>query len=321
MNTNESAVSRTVKAIFKRKEWNLLFLLLGMIVLLGLLRPNTFATSDNIFSVLRQSSMVAIVAVGQTFVIITSGIDLSVGYSLGLCGVIMTTLMKGNVSPAFAIAVGMSASILIGFINGILIAKVHLPPFIATLGVGYMARGIMFVMTEGYPVYTDNKFILGIAQTYIGPIPLMVLIMIIVYIIGVYLLEKNVLGMRLRAIGGNETSTKLSGVNVEKTKIGVYTLSGVFCALAGLMMVGRLTAGNPNAGANFEMDTIAATIVGGTSLAGGEGTMYGTLIGALIMSIIRNGLVLMNVSMYWQLFAIGLVIIVVCSIEGLSKKK
>lgn len=320
-NKNELATAPNRKKIVLPKELGLFILLVFLIVGLSILRPDTFATKDNIFNVLRQVSMVAVVAVGQTMVITTSGIDLSVGYSLGLCGIVMTTFMSMGLPPIVCIIAGMLSSIALGFLNGILIAKVKLPAFIATLGVGYMARGVMFIITDGFPIYMENPFVLGIAQAYVGPVPVMVLIMFVVYIIGHYIMNLNKLGMRIRAVGGNETAAKLSGINTDKVKIKVYVLTGVFCAIAGVMMVGRLTAGNPNAGANFDMDSIAAAVVGGTSLAGGEGTIIGTLIGALIMGFIKNGLVLTNVSMYWQQFVIGLIIIIVCILEGLTKRK
>lgn len=310
-----------LKRFFEQRESGLMLLLILMIVLMSIARPDTFFTSENLFNILRQVSLVTIVAVGQTLVVTSGGIDLSVGFSLGLAGIIISYCLKAGVNPVISMVLGIAASVLLGLFNGIVITKVKLPPFIVTIGTSYIARGISYVVTSGFPIRVTQPFVLGIANNYLGIVPVMTIIMIVIVAIGIYILNKTVYGMRTKAIGGNEVAAKLSGINVTKHKISIYMLCGLFCGIAGMIMIGRLNAGNPNAGVNYETDSIAATIVGGTSMAGGEGTMLGTLLGSLVLGVIKNGLVLLNVNMYWQTVVSGAIIISVCAVDNLTRKR
>jgi ribose/xylose/arabinose/galactoside ABC-type transport system permease subunit len=211
--------------------------------------------------------------------------------------------------------------ILIGFLNGFFITTLKLPPFIVTLGIANIARGFTYIVTKGFPIATENQFVLDLGNGYIGPIPVMTMVMIAVVIAAAYLLRKNTFGLRVLAIGGNETATVLSGINVKKYKVIVYSIAGLLCGIAGIIMAGRLNSGNPNAGLGTDMDTIAAAIVGGTSLSGGEGTIVGTLFGALLLGVIKNSLVLLNVNMYWQTVVVGVVIIAVCALDHFAQSK
>ncbi|MGI6778508.1 MAG: ABC transporter permease [Acetivibrionales bacterium] len=310
-----------LKSFVAQKESGLFILLIAMFVIMSVARPDTFCTSENLFNILRQVSLITIVAVAQTFVIITGGIDLSVGFSLGLAGIIIAHLLQAGLSPVIAIILGILASTAIGLINGLIITMIKLPPFIVTIGMSYIARGLSFVITSGFTIRVTQPFVLGIANKYLGPIPIMTIIMFVIVIIAAYVLNKTAFGMRTKALGGNIVAAKLSGINVMKHRILIHVIGGLLCGIAGLIMIGRLNAGNPNAGVNYDVDSIAATVVGGTSMTGGEGTMLGTLLGSLLLGVIRNGLVLLNVNMYWQTVVAGAIILIVCSVDYLTNKK
>ncbi|MFA5570543.1 MAG: ABC transporter permease [Sphaerochaetaceae bacterium] len=296
----------------------LVVLMFLLTFILSVLRPTSFFTSTNLFNILKQASIVSIIAFGQTFVMVSGGIDLSVGYSLGLSGVITAVLISKGMGTGVSILAGLLISCLIGFANGLIITQFRLPPFIVTLGLAKIARGIMYVLTRGYPIPLRDKFIIGIGNKYIGPFPLMSLIMLLLFAISAFVLGRTVFGLRTKAIGGNESASQLSGINVVKHKILLYTLTGLLAGIAGIIMAGRVNSGNPNSGANFDLDSIAAVIVGGTAMSGGEGSVIGTLLGALILQIISNGLVLMNVNIYWQTIVAGVLIIGVCALDSIS---
>jgi len=208
--------------------------------------------------------------------------------------------------------------VLAGLLNGVFVTKLRLPPFIVTLGVAKIVRGVMYVITRGYPIPVYTKFIIWFGNGYFGPVPVPTVFMLLIVALGVYILLATVFGNRLKAIGGNELAARLSGINIDASKIYIYALTGLLAGIAGVIMVGRVNAGNPNSGLNFDLDSIAATIIGGTSLAGGEGTVLGTLLGAVLLGVIANGLVLLNVSMYWQTIVAGVIIIGVCALDTLT---
>ena len=320
-NPDESTREKFQRILFGRRESGLFFLLIGIFVIMFFLEPDTFFSTENMFNILRQVSIVAIIAVGQTFVMVSGGIDLSIGYSLGLCGIVIAQVLQAGYNPLIAIISGVVVSALVGFSNGIIITKLKLPPFIATLGMANIARGIIYVMTKGYSISVNDPFILCLGSGNIGPIPAMAILMVIIILLGMYLLDRTAFGTRVKAMGGNELATKLSGINVSRNKIAVYTMTGVLAGIGGIITIGRQYAANPGAGANFEMDSIAATIVGGTSLSGGQGTVLGTLLGSLLLTVIKNALILMSVNMYWQTVAVGAIIIAVCAIDVFTKRK
>jgi ribose transport system permease protein len=210
---------------------------------------------------------------------------------------------------------------MVGFINGFLITRLKLPPFIITLGLASIAKGFVLVITKGYAIMFNNPFIIALGQDSWGIFPIMVLFLPVVVIISHWFYNYTIFGNRVKSIGGNETASRLSGINVRSNKVLTYALCGLLCGLAGLIITGRLNSGNPNAGTNFDMDSIAAVIVGGTALSGGSGTIIGTMLGALLMGVIRNGLVLLGVNMYWQTVATGAIIIAVCALDSLSQRK
>lgn len=304
----------------QKRESVIFAILFVSVIVMSIILPDTFFTQDNLFNVVKQISIVAIVAIGQTFVIITGGIDLSVGYSLGLCGIVMTWLMQRGFNSIGAMALGVLTCVAIGLFNGIIITQFNLPPFIATLGTANIARGLTYIITKGFPITLNDDFILFLGNGYWGAIPVMSIIMVVLTIITSYLLKRHTFGNRVLAIGGNQSAARLSGINVSKYKILVYAGTGLLCGVAGLIMAGRLNSGNPNAGLNIDMDTIAASIVGGTAMSGGEGSVLGTIFGALLLGVIRNSLVLLRTNMYWQTVVIGMIIIAVCSMDNIAQK-
>lgn len=318
---NQDKLGTIVKYLFARRESGLFLLLLVMCIGMSIVKPDTFFTSDNMVNILRQVSIIAIIAIGQTFIMISGGIDLSIGYNLALCGIVMAYFIKSGLDPFLSIMLGIVTGLLVGYLNGQFITKLKLPPFIVTLGMANITRGIIYVITKGFSIQVTDPFIIDVGNGSIASIPILSIIMFVLVIVGAYLLDSTVFGTKVKAIGGNETAARLSGIKVNRHKIVVYTLTGLLAAIGGLIMVGRLYAGNPNAGANFEMDSIAATIVGGTSLAGGEGTIIGALIGALLLGVVKTSLVLLNVNMYWQTVAVGSIIIAVCAIDEITRKK
>ncbi|MDW7660947.1 MAG: ribose ABC transporter permease [Bacillota bacterium] len=282
-----------------------------------------FMTGSNILNILRQTSINSIIAAGMTFVIITGGIDLSVGATLALSGAVAAMLISLGYSPIIAIVAALAVGGGIGFFNGIVIAKGKLQPFIVTLATMTVFRGITLVFTDGKPIsagYEKNaEFLSSIGNGYFLGIPIPIIIMIFVFIVGFYVLTQTTLGRYVYSLGGNEEATKLSGVNTDRIKIMVYTISGVLAALAGIIITARLSSAQPTAGSGYELDAIAAVVLGGTSLAGGVGSILGTVTGALIIGVLNNALNLMNVSSYYQLLAKGIVILIAVLLDRKNK--
>ncbi|MTI69220.1 MAG: ribose ABC transporter permease [Firmicutes bacterium] len=289
---------------------------IGLIVfsaIIAIINPRFLYTS-NILNVLRQTSINSIIAAGMTFVILTGGIDLSVGSTLALSGAIAASLIALGMNAFLVIIIAILAGALIGAFNGVVISKGKVQPFIATLAAMTLVRGYTLVYTDGKPIstgYEQNAEIFSkIGAGYFLGIPIPIYIMAAVFIIAYYILKHTRLGRYVYALGGNEDATKLSGINTDKIKIYVYAISGALAALSGLIITSRLSSAQPQAGSGYELDAIAAVVLGGTSLAGGVGSVLGTIIGALIIGILNNALNLMDVSSYYQLLAKGLVILI-----------
>jgi ribose transport system permease protein len=294
--------------------------LLGLIVVLWILTPH-FLTVSNLLNVAQQATIIAIIAVGMTFVIITGGIDLSVGSVLAFAGVVMANALLSGVPLPLALLIGLGVGLLCGITNGLLITIGRLPPFIATLGMMSVARGAALMFTEGRPISGFSEGFRSIATGEILKIPTPVVIMIVVYLIAHFVLKRTKLGRYTYAIGGNEEAALLSGINVKLNKTMVYGIAGLLSGLAAILLTARLNSAQPIAGMSYELDAIAATVIGGTSLLGGEGTVSGTLIGALIMAVLRNGLNLLSVSSFFQQVVIGSVIIFAVLIDMALKRR
>ncbi len=308
------------------KEWLIeqksLIALLFLIVVVSFLNPNFF-TVDNILNILRQTSVNAIIAVGMTLVILTAGIDLSVGSVLALCGAFAASLIAMEVPVLIAVPTALLAGAALGAISGIIIAKGKVQAFIATLVTMTLLRGVTMVYTEGRPIstgFTDTADAFAWFGTgYALGIPVPVWIMVVVFAAAWYLLNHTRFGRYVYALGGNESATRLSGINVDRVKIGVYAICGLLAALAGIIITSRLSSAQPTAGMGYELDAIAAVVLGGTSLMGGKGRIMGTLIGALIIGFLNNALNLLDVSSYYQMIAKAVVILLAVLVDNKNK--
>ncbi|HEY5551799.1 MAG TPA: ribose ABC transporter permease [Opitutaceae bacterium] len=291
------------------------------VVLCGVITILTphFFTVSNLLNVAQQTVINAIIAVGLTYVIISAGIDLSVGSILAFSGVVMAHALGAGVPVPIAIAIGIAVGAGCGIVNGLLIAYGRLPPFIATLGMMSVARGAALLVTDGRPVSGFAESFRWLATGEVAGIPAPVVIMAVVYAIAHFVLRRTKFGRYTYAIGGNEEAALLSGVPVRLYKVGIYAVGGGLAGLASVVLTARLNSAQPIAGLSYELDAIAATVIGGTSLMGGRGSVIGTLIGALIMGVLRNGLNLLGVSSFIQQVVIGAVIIAAVLLDTFLK--
>ena len=295
--------------------------LLLLIVVVSILSPS-FLSTRNILNILRQTSVNAIIAAGMTFVILTGGIDLSVGSVLALSGAFAASLLASGQSIIVAVMAAIVVGAVVGFLNGFVIAKGKLQPFIATLATMTILRGITLVFTDGKPV-TLGSNALAMAFGKIGGgtilgVPSPVIITILVFITCYYILNHTKMGRYTYALGGNEEATKLSGLNTDRIKIWVYTISGILSAVAGIIITSRLYSAQPTAGTGYELDAIAAVVLGGTKLTGGKGKISGTIIGALIIGVLSNALNILDVSSYYQMMVKGIVILIAVLLDRKS---
>jgi ribose transport system permease protein len=278
-------------------------------ILMGFASDNFFSLS-NILNVLRQVSIVAILAVGMTFVILTGGIDLSVGALMALAGTLAAGMMMHFGLPGWGgLMVGIAIAVMLGLFNGLLVAFGRMPAIIVTLATMGIARGAGLIYSGGYPISGLPSWVSWFGVGRIGIIPVPIIIMLIVYALAWVLLHRTAFGRHVYAIGGNEVAAKLSGVKTSRIKIAVYAISGLTSGIAAIILTGRLMSGQPNAGVGFELDAIAAVVLGGTAIAGGRGLIIGTLIGAVLLGILNNGLNLMGINPYLQEIIRGFIIL------------
>ena len=301
------------------------FGLLILVIFLSATSP-VFFTGSNLSNVARQATVNAFLAIGLLLTIITAGIDLSVGsiLALAMCSMAIFAIKMG-VNPYLSMLACLFIGLFVGWVNGILLTKLRLPhPFISTLGTMNIARGLALIITGASPISGFDRAgapeILVLGAGSVGPVPVAFIAVVIVYIIFHIILSNTSFGRHIYAVGGNTSAARLSGINVGKTLVTVYSLSGFMAGLAALMLAGRTNSGFPIAGQGYELDAIAAVIIGGASFSGGSGTIIGTAIGVLLIAVLRNGLVLLNVPTEWQTVAIGLVIIGAVSIDVLRQK-
>ena len=293
------------------------------IILFAMLSPYFF-TSENILNVTLQISITAIIAVGMTFVILTEGIDLSVGALVALSGVIGTSLLKIDLplSVVFPLAIlaGLLIGALSGLIAGVFITRFNIAPFIITLALMTICRGASYMYTDGRPVWglPDSFSFIGNGRLLALPIP--TIIMIVVYILAYIVLKHTRFGRYVYAVGGNKEASRLAGINANAVLIKVYVLCGTLAALSGVLLASRMNSGQPNSGLMYELDVIAAVVVGGTSLQGGRGSIIGTFLGALLIGVLRNGLNLMNVNSYVQQVIVGFVILLAVLLDQIRKR-
>ncbi len=320
----------TIKAVFARPIVKPLVALMIMIIVMTFLSEN-FATSDNFFNVLRQVSVNLCISVGMTLVILTGGIDLSVGSVLALSGAVAAGMMKNGLelqgADAFVgfsffgcIVVALLIGAILGAFNGLMITRFKLPPFVATLGMLTIARGLTMLYTNGFPITGLGESFSFLGTGWLIGVPMPVWVALAVVVFFAFYMKKTRTGRYIFAIGGNEKASLLSGIKVDKVLLLVYTLAGVLSAVAGLLVTARLDSAQPNAGGGYELDAIAAVVIGGTSMSGGKGSIAGTVVGALIIGVLNNGLVLLDVSPFWQQVIKGFVIIGAVVLDKYSLK-
>ena len=330
--SNYSPAQRLKTALFSQSTRQKLLAftsLVGLMVFFSATSPN-FLQTDNMVGILQATAVNGVLAIACTFVIITSGIDLSVGTLMTFCAVMAGVFMTYWGLPLYAgIAAAIFFGALAGCVSGFLISKLKIPPFIATLGMMMLLKGLSLVISGTKPIYFNDTpdFSYISQESLIGyffpglPIPNAVLILFVVAVVSSLILNKTILGSYTFALGSNEEAVRLSGVNVDRWKIIIYALSGAICGIAGLLIASRLNSAQPALGQGYELDAIAAVVIGGTSLSGGAGTILGTIIGAFIMSVLTNGLRIMSVAQEWQTVITGVIIILAVYADILRRRK
>lgn len=293
--------------------------LLLIVVVLAISADN-FLTVNNLLNVLRQVSINALIAFGMTFVILTGGIDLSVGSILALSSALSAGMMAGGMDTWLAVLIGLGAGAIMGAINGFIVAKGRLAPFIVTLATMTIFRGLTLVYTDGRPITGLNKDFALLGKGYFLQIPTPIIWMVVAFAVVYIVLKHTTFGRRVYAVGSNEEATWLSGISITRVKVLVYSISGLLASISGIVLTSRLNSAQPTAGTSYELDAIAAVVLGGTSLSGGKGWVVGTLIGAVIIGVLNNGLNLLNVSSFYQLVVKGLVILIAVLLDR-SKKR
>jgi ribose transport system permease protein len=309
-----------MRTLLAKPEINVLIALIALCIVMSFASPY-FMTFRNIVNVLRQFSLIAILAVGEGLIIITAGIDLSVGSLVGLTACFGAFAAKGGASPGVSLMAILGLGAAVGMGNGLLVTKVRIPPFIATLGMMSIVRGFSLLITLGVPIHYENTWISIVGGGHIGIVPVSVIVMLLIVAGGYVFATKTTFGRNVYAVGNNEKAAKLSGIRVDRIKIMVFTLTGVLAGICGLILMGQLEGSDPFYGSGYELDVIAAAVIGGISLAGGEGSLLGVIVGAGLMGVLKNAFVLLAVPGYWQTVTVGVVIIGALSIDSLRTRR
>lgn len=300
-------------------RYGIVLALLGLSAISALASPY-FLTITNLFNVTLQASVILIVAVGMTFVITLGGIDLSVGSIVALAGMVTADILVHGWGVIAAVIGGMAVGAACGAFNGLMITRVRLPPFIVTLGTMSAYRGLALIYNQGRPIYGLAREDVQVIAGYVGPVPIPVIIAFVISVLAWWILNETQIGRYTTAIGGNEEVARLAGINVDRYKVVVYSLCGLLSGVAAIILTARLYAAEPIAGMLYELEAIAATVMGGTNLMGGQGTIVGTVAGALLMSVLRNLFNLRNIQAYYQQLAIGIVIMLAVVVDQLRKR-
>ena len=317
----QTVTHRSLKSVFEKPEINVLVALLVLCIGLSFASPY-FMTAKNIVNVLRQFSLIAILAVGQSLIIITGGIDLSVGSVVGFTacfGAMVGT--KWGAPPGVTLLSILGIGAVVGLTNGMLVTKIGIAPFIATLGMMSIARGFSLLITMGVPIHVDPTWIAVFGGKRVGIVPVSVITMLVIVGIGYVFANHTTLGRNIYAVGNSEQAARFSGIRVERVKVLVFTLTGVLASICGLILVGQLEGADAFYGNGYELDVIAAAVIGGMSLSGGEGNLLGILVGAALMGVLKNAFVLLAVPGYWQVVATGVVIIGAVSLDSFRRKR
>lgn len=306
---------------FVFQKFSAIIILLAIIIIMSIGSENFFQ-GQNFLNIINQSSVLGIIAIGMTFVIITGGIDLSVGSIMSLSGCIMAMgVTQWGLPPVAAILLGITAGMLIGIINGLIITVGKIQPFIATLGTLTAVEGVALLVSNGLPISGIPEQILVLGSKKPGAVPPSLFVFAAVAFVGWLILNRTVLGRNTIAVGGNEEASQTAGIKTDLTKVIVYGFSGLCCGIAGLVMMGRLNSANALMGSGYELQTITSVALGGTSMAGGVGTIGGTIIGVLTIGVLNNGLDLMNITPFWQKVILGIMIVAVVILDSWRKRK
>jgi inositol transport system permease protein len=301
-------------------RYTIFFILLAMVIILSIIEPN-FLTSTNLLNIVRQITLIAILGFGLTMIIITAGIDLSPGSAVALVSVATAMFAHPGDYPLFVpILVGLAVGAAVGLVNGAIISNIKIPAFIVTLGMMITARGLAYIVSNGRPISNFSQEFYFLGRGYLFGIPFMIFVLIFFAILSHIILRHTRIGKNIYAIGGNEQAAVVSGINVKRTLLFVYMYGGLMAGVAGVLLTSRLTAGQPTAGDGYELDAIAAVVIGGTSLMGGVGTIGGTIIGALIIGVLNNGMDLLHVSGYWQQVFKGIIIVGAIVLDKIKNK-
>ena len=306
-----------LRGLVRHREASVVLMLLAVAVYLSFAN-DYFLSQRNLLNVARQGSVVAIVALGQALVIIARGIDLSVGSVIGLSAVCAALTLQATGSDPLALTAGLGAGLAAGLLNGTMVTRFRINPFIATLGMLSIARGVALLMTGGIPVtYMGWAEWLGAGRVW--DIPVSVVLMLALAVVVHFFAARTVTGREIYAVGDNPKAARLAGIDTARVRIIVFALSGLLAGLGGIILAGNLASADPNLGMGYELDVIAAVILGGTALTGGRGSIFGVLIGALLMALLNNAFVLLGISAYWQVVTKGLIIILAVGIDGLQR--
>jgi ribose/xylose/arabinose/galactoside ABC-type transport system permease subunit len=290
-------------------RYGILIVLIALSVVFAVMTSGQFFAIENIFNILKQVAVVGIMSVGMTMVLLTAGIDLSIGSIAGVGCVLTAALLLKGVNVWLVVLAVLGISTITGLLNGFFINELQIPPLITTLAMMTSIRGVAYLITGGLPIFGFKSDILVLGQGYIGFIPVPVIVMVIVFIIGIVFVQNTRYGRYIYGVGGNEEATRLSGINVKKIKYIVYSISGLLSGLAGMVMLARINSGTPKMGQGYEMDVITAVVLGGVSISGGEGRLGFVIVGVLIMGVLTNGLILLNIQEYVQWVIKGMALI------------
>ena len=300
------------------RQFGLLFVIIAIVIIMSIVSP-VFMTNRNIINIIRQVSINGIIAVGMTFVILTGGIDLSVGSVVAITSVICGSLLEMGVNWFVACLAGVAVSVLFGMFNGYMIAYVNFQPFIATLASMTIGRGLALAYSNGKPYPIKDASFIAIGQGYFLGIPIPIILLVLVVAVGLIILKMTTFGRYVFAIGGNKNAAKLSGIRTRRVELMVYVISALCASVVGLILSARISSGQPTAGEGYELDAIAATAIGGTSMNGGMGSLTGTILGFLLLGLLTNSMNLLNINSFYQQIAKGLLIILAVFLDMKSK--
>lgn len=304
-------------------DYGIVFVVIALIIILTVLMPEIFPTMGNIMKVLRQISMIAIIAIGAFYTMVGGGIDISLGSMVGFTGIMFAIAVTNWGLPiAVAILFTLMIGAFCGLINGVFVTRVGVPPFIVTLGMMEIARGVTYVITNAYPVSLTHEGVKFIGRGFfLDFIPIPVIIMLVVYIIAHFVAQKTKFGRFVYAVGGNDEAAYLSGIKVKRINTITYVISSSLAALSGIILASRLASGQPNAGIGWEFEAITGAVIGGVSINGGKGKIFGVLFGAIVIGLLTNGMTLMDVSSFWQKIIKGVVLVAAVSFDVIKTRR